>query len=130
MNLSDKELNDFAEGRDQEGIPSGEAKAYRLIIRALEKEPSYALPDDFADKTVSLIAMKGKTSGSRDALWFILSIAGLAIGLALTLFLTKFKFDFNFLNVFSGYWGILFFGAALAVVIQVLDRFLIRPRLM
>lgn len=129
MKTQEEELQErILNGENPEGFPDMEVKSYRQVFHALKNEHSYELPDHFADSVVSKIYTKRVRVRSRDTLWFVMSLAGMAMGLVLTLVMTRIRFDSGFFNVLGKYWGIFVLGAVLVTVIQVVDGLLIRTK--
>ncbi len=128
MKMSEEEIqNKLMKGEYPKGLSESEINSYRHVFHALSKEQVYDLEPDFADRVVDRLATRAETSFPHETLWFILSIAGVGIALAVTLYLTEFKIDLSFLNIFSGYWMFFVFGVALVVIIQIIDKKLVRP---
>jgi len=114
------EKGDFsAEGVD--------AQAYRKIFDALKNEPEYTLPIYFADRLVTLIESKERTKEvSRDNFWLGLGLFSFVIALIVALVLTDFKFSFGAFQFFAGYRGLIFFGIAFVLLLNWIDKKIIR----
>ena len=107
-----------------------DARAYREVFRALEKEPGYKLPSTFAEKVVAKVAARQKTEQSRDYFWFFSGVLVLLIAAAATIAVTGFKLDFGFLTSMADYKGLAIFGVVFVAVLNWLDRRLVREKLM
>jgi hypothetical protein len=108
-----------------EGI---DAKAYHSVFRALEREPDYALPPDFAARVASRVAAQKEKGTSADYFWFGAGLFVLTIAFVGTVLYTGFRFDFGFLNGMSDYKGLAVFAIAFIIFLNFLDKKLIREK--
>jgi hypothetical protein len=108
---------------------SRDSLAYQKVYDALKKEPELRLPSEFADRIVNLVQQKQTSNSGRTEL--VLAIAGgifSVVVLIITLIVTKFKFDLGFLNAIASYRGVLFFGLAFVILLQWLDKIVLRKK--
>ncbi|NJM24431.1 MAG: hypothetical protein HC859_01805 [Bacteroidia bacterium] len=100
-----------------------DVKAYRLFLRAVEKE-TFELPDDFAENVAAKLNLKHRPA--QEFLWFALGIFLLIISCIVAISLTDFKFDFGFLESISSYKGIFLFGTIFIILLHLIDKKWIR----
>jgi hypothetical protein len=126
MNNKDEELQkQFDEGNfSADGV---DAQAYQKVFDALKREPEYTLPVYFADRLVTLIESKEKVKEiSSDKFWLGLGLFSLVISLIVALALTNFKLSFGAFRFFAGYPGLVVFGIAFILVLNWIDKRIIR----
>ena len=130
MNL-EEELQQRAEKGNLYGAEKDnlDAKAYSEVFKALQNIPDYVVPVKFADSVMAKIKIKHSAKPSvfsSDYFWFgagltlLMALAGAAV------VLTNFKIDMGFLNAMSAYKGLFLFGVAFIVILNVLDKRLVR----
>lgn len=125
MKPGEEELQKKIEsGHPADGL---DARAYEAVFRALKKEPVHQLPDDFADRVVRRVTA-GRTPWPNDYFWLGAGILFLLIACVGTILFTGYRFDFGFLNVMGHYKGIVGFGLALIVLLNWLDKKLIKEK--
>jgi hypothetical protein len=115
----------FDEGEfSADGVDS---QAYQKVFDALKHEPEYTLPVYFADRLVTLIESKEKaTEVSRDNLWLGLGLFSMVIALIVAFVLTDFKLSFGAFRFLAGYPGLVFFGLAFILLLNWIDKKIIR----
>lgn len=129
MKSHEEELQDNVLKKLESVTPSDpDEKSYRYVFHALSREPEHTLPEDFTDRVVNLAYAKRKTILSNDWAWLLIICVCTITALVSTVLLTDFRINFRFLNTFSLYWSPIGFGAALILIIQILDRAIIRPK--
>jgi hypothetical protein len=130
MNL-EEELQQRAENEKLYGVEKDDldAKAYVEVFNVLKGIQGYEVPPKFADNVMDKITVKHGTKASifsNDYFWFG---AGLTLLMSLavaTVMMTKVKIDMGFLNAMSAYKGLFIFGVLFVIVLNVLDKRLIR----
>ena len=126
MNNKDEELQKQLE---QENFSAGgvDAQAYQKVFDVLKREPEYTLPVYFADRLVTLIESKEKSKEvSRDKFWLSLGLFSFVITLTVALALTDFKLSFGVFRFFAGYPGLVLFGIAFILMLNWIDKKIIR----
>lgn len=108
-----------------EGI---DAKAYHTVFRALEKEPDYALPPEFAARVAARVAAQKAKGTSTDYFWFGAGLFVLTVAFIGTILYTGFRLDFGFLKGMSDYKGLAVFGIAFIIFLNFLDKKLVREK--
>jgi hypothetical protein len=104
-----------------------DAQVYQKVFDALKREPEYTLPVYFADRLVTLIESKEKAKEiSHDNFWLGLGLLSFVITLIVALALTNFKLSFGAFEFFAGYPGLVAFGIAFILVLNWIDRKVIR----
>ncbi|MBN8576044.1 MAG: hypothetical protein J0L66_03840 [Cytophagales bacterium] len=101
-----------------------DSEAYRHVFKALKKEPAFYVSLPFADRVLARIARREE---QRDLRWLALGIFLSVIALVVTLALTK-TWTIGVFSFISGYPGLIVFGIAFIVLLQWVDRKLIRKR--
>ena len=125
MNVNDEELqDDLVNGRTPYADPM-DIKAYRKILRALEKNPGFELRPGFAEKTVARLVAQQQANRSRDYFWFGAGIFFLIASAIATVLFTGFTLNFGFLNVMSDYKGLAIFGVLFIGLLNWLDKRLV-----
>lgn len=125
MKPDEEELQKQIEGgRPADGL---DARAYEAVFRALKKEPVHQLPNDFADRVVKRLTT-GKPRWSNDYLWFGAGILFLIVACIGTILFTGYRFDFSFLSVIADYKGMVAFGLGFIVLLNWLDKKLIKEK--
>ncbi len=104
-----------------------DAQAYQKVFDALKHEPEYMLPVYFADRLVILIESKEKTKEiSHDNLWLALGLFSFVIALIVAFAVTDFKLSVGTFQFFVGYRGLIFFGIAFILLLNWVDKKIIR----
>lgn len=121
--MTDEEIQDNVE----KGVPSemNDARSYRRIFKALEREPSFVLPASFASRVISRLETS-HARGSRDMYWLYGGIAACLVAMVVSIFITGFKFDFGVFSFISGYPGLITFGIVFVLALQWIDRKIVR----
>lgn len=120
--MTDEELQKQIEA----GMPAhnDDGEAYQLVFNALRKEPAFHVSLPFADR---LIAKIEKREEQRDFRWLALGISLSLIALIVTLALTK-AWTVGVFSFISGYPGLIVFGVAFIVLLQWVDKRLVRKK--
>lgn len=122
MKSQDEELQRLAEAGELKGN-NPDSKAYIKVFDALSKEPSFSLPSSFAQNVIQKIAaLEAKRETRRDILWLVAGVVTFGITTIVCVVLTGFKFDSGAFTFLKNYGGLAFFGLALAVLFQVLEK--------
>ena len=130
MNQYEEELqNNIERGLTHDGDDL-DAKAYREIFRALQKEPGYELRSRFAQNVVAKIVAKQRREQSRDYFWFFAGLFVLFIASLATIIATGFRLDFGFLKTMADYKGLAGFAVVFIILLNWLDKRLVREKLM
>ena len=126
MNQHEEDLQKkFEQGKP---IPSGpDEKAYEVVFRALKRDPGYSLPSNFAEQ-VAAAATKGSHRERGDYFWFGAGIFFLLVAFVANILFTGVRLDFGFMKVLSDYRGLLVFGVVLIVLLNWLDKKLVREK--
>lgn len=143
MNSQDEELQKKIE-RWQEFNPDAEddALAYQYVFKALRVKPTHQLPEDFADKIVK--AIEGKKSRAFAKVPDHTSLVAIPVcAIILIVAVTATGYDFNwssiklfsyfdvnwgFLKSISPYQGVFIFGIVFIILLNVVDKTLIRRK--
>ncbi len=126
MNHSDEALQRRIE-KGERNDESPDARAYQKVFEILKKDP-YHPPAHFADKIISVVETRS-SSLFKDYFWFgvgLLSFMGAAI---VVVGLTNFKLNFGAFKFISGYSGLIVFGVAFILLIQYLDKQLLKNKM-
>jgi|GEM_PF-706314 len=130
--MSEEELQHRLEAG--ENITGKDAAAYRKVFDALEREPDFRLPVNFADAVMGRIESKQESRKE----YFLIGggVLFFAIATVVTYFMTDFKLsldtfrlqtDFSAFQFVKNYAGLFIFGATLLLLLQWLDKRFIRP---
>lgn len=108
------------------GLPSQheDGEAYRHLFKALKKEPAFHVSLPFADRVLARIDKKEE---QRDFRWLAVGIFLSVIALVITLALTK-AWTIGVFSFISGYPGLIVFGIAFIVLLQWVDKRIIRKQ--
>lgn len=106
-----------------------DAKAYQEIFRVLKQEPGYHLSARFAEKVISKVNEKQNRALSKDYFWFFTGVFFFLLTSVITLMFVNLRLDLGFLKVMSDYKGLAAFGAAFIILINWLDKRLVRAKL-
>lgn len=129
MNSFEEELQkDLEDGRISDKGEPLDVKAYQQVFQAIQKPPSYRLPNDFARRVVARMNEQQQSRFSSDYLWFALGMLFLATAFVATIMITGFKVDLGFLKTMEHYSGLAIFGAAFIVLLNWLDKRLLKNR--
>ncbi len=122
---TDEELQDKVE--KGHWVDSLDARAYQKVFEALKKEP-YDLPTHFADKIISRAEARG-SSLSKDYFWFGLGLFSFVVATIIAVLLTDFSLNFGAFKFISGSSSLLVFSAAFIILIQYLDKQLVKNKM-
>lgn len=110
----------------EEGLPiksDADALAYRKVFDALRKEPTYALPPNFARSVVDrLLQMRARKEQRRDNLWLVLGVILIAIAMVVTIALTDFNPNVGVFTFLKSYGGLLLFGVAFVLLLNWVEK--------
>ncbi len=123
--MSEEELQRSVEKNGVQGKGFDE-RAYRTVFNALKKEPSYALPFNFADRVLQRIEAAAEQSTRRELIWFYLGLTAFVAVAGVAVALTGFKINFGVLKFISGYPGLFIFGTAFIMGLHWIDRKVIK----
>jgi hypothetical protein len=123
MKRSEEELqNQIEKGLVNE---SEDARAYHRVFNALKNEPDFHVSLTFADHLVMLIDKKEE---KRDYWWMATGIFLIVIALIVTLALTKTQWTTGVFTFVSGYPGLVAFGFIFILLLQWVDKKVIKTR--
>ena len=124
MKRSEEELqNQIEKGLVDE---SEDARAYQRVFNTLKKAPDFRVSRSFADHLVGLIDKKEE---KRDYWWMATGIFLIVITLIITLVLTKIHWTTGIFKFVSGYPGLVTFGIAFILLLQWLDKKVIKKQM-
>lgn len=122
MKNKDEELQiQIEKGFNHEG--SEDALAYRKLFDALRKEPDFNVSLPFADRIIDLI---DKREEKRDFWWMGIGIFLSLISMIVALTLTQANWSAGVFTFLSGYPGLVIFGIAFILVLQWIDKKVVR----
>jgi len=113
----------------EEGIrthDSVDALAYQRVFNSLKKEPDFHVSLPFADRIITLIE---KREERKDFWWIAAGIFLTVIALIVALALTKVKWNTGAFTFVSEYYGLLLFGVAFILLLQWIDKKVVRKQL-
>jgi hypothetical protein len=105
---------------------SDDARAYQRIFDALKKEPDFHVSLPFADRIVALIEKKEE---KRDYWWMAGGIFLIVVTLIVTLALTEIHWTTGAFTFVSGYPGLIVFGISFILLLQWVDKKLIKKQI-
>jgi len=125
MKRSEEELqNQIEKGLVDES--SEDARAYQRVFDALKKEPDFHVSLPFADR---LLALVDKKEEQRDYWWIAAGIFLIVIALIISLVLTSAHWTSGVFTFVSGYPGLIGFGVAFILLLQWVDRKVIKKQM-
>ena len=125
MKMQDEELqNRIEKGLHHE--ESEDARAYKHVFDALKKEPDFHVSLPFADRIIALI---DKREDKRDYWWMGAGIFLTVIALIVSLALTQANWSAGVFTFLSGYPGLVTFGIAFILLLQWIDKKVVRKRM-
>ncbi len=125
MKRSEEELqNQIEKGLVDES--SEDARAYQRVFDALKKEPDFHVSLPFADR---LLALVDKKEEQRDYWWIAAGIFLIVIALIISLVLTSAHWTSGVFTFVSGYPGLIGFGVAFILLLQWIDRKVIKKQM-
>jgi len=122
MKKSDEEIQHRLE---QGSLPgeSTDGQAYQIVFGALQREPAFILPTDFADRVLRASAVRKKAKEAlHDRLGFAAGLLLLIGGACVATWLTGFKFSAGAFRFVSGYPGLLVFGLLFVLLLHLVDK--------
>ena len=130
--MSEEELQQRLETGEK--ITGKDALAYRKVFDALEREPDFRLPMNFADSVMDQIASKPESKKEYfliggGVLFFVIAamVAYLMTDFSLSADVFKVQTDLRAFQFVRNYLGLFLFGAAFIVLLQWLDKRFVRP---
>ena len=122
-----KKLRELLERESVGDVSTEEVEAVFKLIATLEEEDNaIRLPADFSEKVVQRVIQKQVRESRLGWSGYFLGIFGLIICLVISLTFVDFTLDFGFLKNISGYSGLLIFGAGFILLLNLIDKKLIR----
>lgn len=109
-------------GSSDNGLDS---RSYQLVFDALKKEPSFSLSGSFEDRVIRRI--EERKEATKDSAWIWIGIALFIIAAGVSMALTSFTFNFGAFKFLDGYPGLFIFGTLFILVLQILDKKIVRP---
>ncbi len=106
---------------------SEDARAYQRVFDSLKKEPDFHVSLPFADRIIALIDKKEE---QRDYWWMAAGIFLTVIALIVSLVLTSANWTAGVFTFVSGYPGLVAFGIVFILLLQWVDRKVIKKQIM
>ena len=121
--MKDEELQKQLEA----GMPAhnDDGEAYQLVFNALKKEPAFHVSLPFADRIIAKIE---KREEQRDFRWLAFGIFLSVIALIIALVITN-AWTIGVFSFISGYPGLIVFGIAFVLLLQWVDKRVLRKHL-
>lgn len=127
MTTKDEELqNKLLAGTADDSV---DGVAYKKVFNVLSTEPDFKLPVNFADKVIRQIESKEAKSTTHEMRWLAAGIFLLFIGAVVGAVLSGFKPSFGAFKFWASYPGLFVFSLSFILLIQWLDKKLVKPRL-
>lgn len=124
MKHSEEELqNQIEQGLVTES--GDDIRAYQRVFDALKKEPDYHVSLPFADRIIAII---NKREEKRDYWWIAIGIFLTVIAMIVSLALTSAHWSTGVFKFLSGYPGLVAFGIVFILLLQWVDRKIIKKR--
>ena len=124
MKHSEEELqNQIEQGLVTES--GDDIRAYQRVFDALKKEPDYHVSLPFADRIIAII---NKREEKRDYWWIAIGIFLTVIAMIVSLALTSAHWSTGVFTFLSGYPGLVAFGIVFILLLQWVDRKIIKKR--
>jgi hypothetical protein len=105
---------------------SEDVRAYQRVFDALKKEPAFHVSLPFADRIIAIIEKKEE---KRDYWWMAVGIFLAVIALIVSLALTSAHWTAGAFTFLTGYPGLIAFGIAFILLLQWVDRKVIRKQI-
>lgn len=105
---------------------SDDARAYQHVFDALKKEPDFHVSLPFADRVLAIIEKKEE---KRDYWWMAAGIFLTVIALIVSLVLTSTHWTAGAFTFLSGYPGLVAFGISFILLLQWVDKKVIRKQI-
>jgi hypothetical protein len=121
-----KSPDELIQKQTEAGAPpsTAEGEAYRMVFEALRKEPQYRLPSNFASKVAAkAMAEKGF---NWDKFFLISGCIATVAAFIYALISIKASFSVGVFQFFSSYYGLAVFGIVFVLLLQWIDRRLVR----
>lgn len=103
-----------------------DARAYQRVFDALKKEPDFHVSLPFADRILALLEKKEE---QRDYWWMAAGIFLTVIALIVSLVLTSPHWNAGVFTFLSGYPGLVAFGIAFILLLQWVDKKIIKKQI-
>ena len=130
--MSEEELQHKIEAREK--ISGRDAQAYRKVFDALEHEPEFGLPLNFADAVMSRIESKRESRKeyfvlAGGILFFVIAtvVTYFMLGIRLSTDTFKMQTGVGAYQFVKDYAGLFIFGAAFILLLQWFDKRFIKP---
>jgi hypothetical protein len=125
MTTREEELqNEILTGAADDSV---DGVAYKKVFKALSVEPEFSLPINFADKVIRQIENKEAKSTVREMYWLAAGVLALMVAAIVSAIIVGFKPSFGAFKFLAGYPGLFAFGLVFILLIQWLDKKLVRP---
>ncbi len=105
---------------------SDDALAYQRVFNSVKKEPDFHVSLPFADRIVALIEKKEER---KDFGWIAAGIFLTVIALIVALAMTKVNWSTGAFTFISEYYGLFLFGIVFILLLQWIDKKLVRKQL-
>jgi hypothetical protein len=105
---------------------SEDTRAYQHVFDVLKKEPDFHVSLPFADRIVALIEKKEE---KHDYLWMATGIFFIVVTLIVSLALSNIHWTTGIFTFISGYSGLITFGIAFILLLQWVERKVIKKRI-
>jgi hypothetical protein len=118
----------FTDGQvDASGKTDPDFQAYHYVFEALEKTPEYTLSADFADKLVQKVSWRQTVTVFVRQFLLVAAcvVGGIGIGMGVVFYLNT-ALVIQFLQMANEAKWIIVFGFSLLIIIQFLDKTLVR----
>jgi sterol desaturase/sphingolipid hydroxylase (fatty acid hydroxylase superfamily) len=108
---------------------STDAKAYRLVYRVLSRDPGFALSAAFIHQVMARVEARRLKEMARDR-WFLISgwIVFL-VAFIVCIAKVKYKLGLGSYTFLQSYAGLLAFAVVFLLILHLIDRRIIRPKL-
>lgn len=105
---------------------SEDARAYQRVFDALKKEPDFHVSLPFADRIIAIIEKKEE---KRDYWWMAAGIFLTVIAMIVSLVLTSPHWTTGVFTFLSGYPGLVAFGIGFILLLQWIDKKVIKKQI-
>ncbi len=105
---------------------SEDALAYQRVFDSLKKEPNFHVSLPFADRLIALIEKKEER---RDYWWMAIGIFLSVIALIVVLVITKVNWTTGAFTFISKYYGLVVFGIVFILLLQWIDKKIVKSEL-
>jgi hypothetical protein len=108
---------------------NNEEKFERIVSEALEKEPAFELPYDFADRVVLKIQQQAvERDAQKDKWWLITGVVAMVGAMIFAFTQVTFKPGVGVFTFFKGYAGLVIFGILFVIALHIIDKRVIARR--